>query len=494
MPIINSSRSNFYKTESLKSKLWIFIFVAYIILLAITVSNHEPWMDEAQPWLHVNDFSLAEILTRNLRYDGHPALWYLLVMIPAKLGLPYFSVNVLSAVFAAAGVFLFLRYSPFPLIIKALFPFTYFTFFQYGVVSRSYCLIPFFLFLIAIKYEKRIEKPILYALLLSLFANISAHTWLIAGALFAIYLLDLIKARKQLDSALKIRHAAAVLIFALGAGFVVLTLMPPPDQTFARQNNYDLLNFLNSSKFMISGSLVMDETSRFIDLQIVASLLILALTFFWLRRKKLTLLYLLPLLLNLIFLAVKYRNLWHEGILFFLWIFVLWLSFAKDENENRTIFARTVLAMLTIVLAVQVYWSAYAIRYDLFQPYSGGYATAKYIKENGLENKRIFVSGWKSIAILPYFNENIFYNFNNGSKGRIWFWSITNQTPVGFYPQLVDTIQTEKPDAVIIASDHLEPNTRIELEGYRPIVFAGNICWKTGIYESDSFYIFRKAD
>lgn len=494
MTITNSPQSNFYKTENLKSKLWILIFVAYIILLAITVSSHEPWMDEAQPWLHAKDFGIFEILTRNLRYDGHPALWYLLVMIPAALGLPYFSINVLSAVCAAAGVFLFLRYSPFPLIIKALFPFTYFTFFQYGVVSRSYCLVPLFLFLIAIKYEKKLEQPILYALLLSLFANVSAHTWLIACAFFAIYLFDLVRAWRPLDKALKIRQLAAVFIFALGAGFVVFTLAPPSDQSFARENNYSLLNFWESSTRMISGSLVMDEWSRFADLQIVASLLILAATFLWLRRKRLTLLYSLPLALNLIFLAVKYRNLWHEGILFFLWIFVLWLSFAKRENEKRSILARAVLAMLTIVLAVQVYWSAYAIRFDLSQPYSGGYATAKYIKENGLENKRIFVSGWKSIAILPYFDHNIFYNHNNGSNQRIWFWSTANPTPVGYYPELVDLIKTEKPDAVIIASDHLEPNTKIELEGYHPIVFEGSIWWKTQAYEPDSFYVFRKAD
>jgi hypothetical protein len=470
------------------------IFVAYVILLAITVSRHEPWMDEAQPWLLVNDFSITELFTKYLRYDGHPALWYLLVMIPAKLGFSYFSLSVLSAVFSAAGVFLFLRYSPFPLIVKALFPFTYFTFYQYGVVARSYCLVPLFLFLIAIKYEKKIEQPIFYASLLALFANVSAHTWLIACALFALYLFDVIKTWTRLDKIKKIRHAAAVLIYALGAGFVVLTLLPPPDQTFARANNYSLLNFLNSSKWMLSGSLVMDESSQYIDLQIIASLLIIALTFFWLSQKKLTLVYLLPLLFNLLLFAVKYRNLWHEGILFFLWVFVLWLSFAKEPNENRSNLARIVLAMMTIVFSVHAYWSFCAVRFDLFQPYSGSYATAKYIKGNELDKKRTFISGWKSIAILPYFDRNIFYNLNNGSQDRIWFWSTSNQTPVGFYPQLVDLIQTEKPDTVIFASDHLEPNTKIELEGYNSQIFAGSILWKTGVYESDSFYVFRKAD
>ena len=423
----------------------------------------------------------------------HPGFWNLLVMIAAKLGLPYFSINVLSAVIAAAGVFLFLRYSSFPPVIKILFPFSYFVFFQYGVVARSYCLVGLFLFLIAIHYPKRIEQPILYSLLLSLFANVSAHTFLISGALLFLYLLDVAGLWRKLDKKAKIRQTIAVSMFCLAALAVILTLLPPPDQTFARYTNLSVLNFFHSSKWMISGSLILDESSAVTNLQIFASLLILAVTFVWLNEKKLTLLYLLPLLSNLVLFAVKYRNLWHEGILFFLWIFVLWIGFDKEKRENSPKTPRVFTALVTLVLAVQVYWSSYAIWNDFSYNYSGSYDLAQYIKENQLEDKKIFVSGWKSIAIQPYFDENIFYNLNDGSDLRFWFWSDSNRTVVGYNPAVVEAIQKEQPDVVVFASDHLEPDTNLELAGYRLAgVFEGNLFWKTGVYELDYYWVFLK--
>jgi hypothetical protein len=495
MPIIKLFWTDFYKIDSLKSKYWILVFAVYALLLSIAVWKHEPWMDEAQSWLLVSDLSVGELFTEYLRYDGHPGLWYLLVMIPAKLGLPYVSINVLSAVLSATGVFLFLRHSPFPPVVKILFPFSYFVFFQYGVVARSYCLIPLFLFLIAINYEKRFERPILYSLLLCLFANVSAHALLISGALLSVHLLDVWQMRRQLDKQSKIHQSLAVLMFGLASLFVIWTLLPPPDQLFAGENNLSFAYFLFISKWMISGALLMDESSRVINLQIIASFAIFLVTLYWLRRKKLTLLYLFPLLLNLILFGVKYRNLWHEGILFFLWIFVLWISFDKERNNNSPTLRRTVTALITIVLATQIYWTAYAVSRDFYHNYSGSRQLAEYIKENDLENKQIFVSGWKSIAVLPYFDENIFYNLNNGSKLRFWLWSMNNPAPVGYHSEVVDSIQREQPDVVIFASDHMEPNTTIKLEGYRFVkAFEGNLYWKTGIYEPDSYWIFQKEE
>ena len=152
-------------------------------------------------------------------------------------------------------------------------------------------------------------------------------------------------------------------------------------------------------------------------------------------------------------------------------------------------------ALITLVLGVQVYWSAYAIRYDFTHSYSGSYQVAEYIKANKLEDKKIFASGWKAIAIAPYFNDKILYNHNKNSDLRFWFWSNQNQTPVGFNESVLEAIESEKPDIVIFASDHIDPNTKIELDGYRlAAVFEGNICWKTGLYESDSFLVFSKVE
>jgi hypothetical protein len=131
MPDFKLYQSYLFEADNFKSRrLLAAIFALYAVLLAFAVAHHEPWMDEAQAWLLVKDASLVEIFTHYLRYEGSPGLWHLILAIPAKLGFPYFTINIISAVFSALAVWLFLRYSPFPLLVKILFQFSYFIFFS----------------------------------------------------------------------------------------------------------------------------------------------------------------------------------------------------------------------------------------------------------------------------------------------------------------------------------------------------------------------------
>lgn len=489
----SASETGFGKTADFQSGYLFFVFAVYAVLLAVVVSKHEPWMDEAQAWLLAKDAGVVELFAKYLRYEGSPALWHLILMIPAKLGLPYFTLNVLSAIFSAAGVFLFLRCSPFPLVIKTLFPFSYFVFYQYGVVARSYCLISVLLFLIAINYKEKIERPFVFILLLCLLANVSTHLFLISGAILLVHIFDVLKAWQQTDKKTKIRQAIAVFLFGAMTIFLFLTLAPPADHFVMEESNWSAANFIDVCKAMVSAALVLDESGGVVLLQLNVSLVVFIATLFWLRRRKLTFLYLLPLAFVLAFFAVKYRNLWHEGILFFLWIFVLWISFEKDKNSSPSKLKNILILLIGAVLAVQIYWTAFAASYDFSRNYSGAFETAEFIKSNGLENKKIFASGWKSISVLPYFEANIFYNHNDG-KERFWRWSASeNRTALGVGANVREAITNQQPDVVLIASDHLEPNAAVEIEGYRQVkIFEGNLCWKTGIYEPDSYRIFYK--
>ena len=64
MPFLKRFASDLFQTDGFKSKYWILVFAAYAILLAVVVSRHEPWMDEAQPWLLVNHFSTTELFAK----------------------------------------------------------------------------------------------------------------------------------------------------------------------------------------------------------------------------------------------------------------------------------------------------------------------------------------------------------------------------------------------------------------------------------------------
>ena len=73
--------------------VWV-LTLAYVAVTAFVAMHHEPWRDEADPWLYVRDANLFTILART-RYAGLPALWFLCLTPLAKLGLPYASQKVL---------------------------------------------------------------------------------------------------------------------------------------------------------------------------------------------------------------------------------------------------------------------------------------------------------------------------------------------------------------------------------------------------------------
>jgi len=48
--------------------------MVYAFLVALGISRHEIWRDEAQAWLIVRDVGSLGELFHVLRYEGHPAL------------------------------------------------------------------------------------------------------------------------------------------------------------------------------------------------------------------------------------------------------------------------------------------------------------------------------------------------------------------------------------------------------------------------------------
>ena len=95
--------------EKLKPYLVIIIFSVYVLFNGVLLWYHEPWRDEANVWLMARDLSPLQLL-REIKYQGHPCLWYFLVMPFAKFGLPFRTIGMISTMVmtVAAGIYLFL--------------------------------------------------------------------------------------------------------------------------------------------------------------------------------------------------------------------------------------------------------------------------------------------------------------------------------------------------------------------------------------------------
>lgn len=151
----------------------LFVFMAlvsYFVINLISVLHHEPWRDEAQAWLISRDLSFLGII-QQMKYEGHPCLWHLIIMPFAKLSLPLITIDFISLTIMCLAAFLFLKYAPFSIPVKAAYLFCSSFIYYYPVIARSYCLIPLILFLTAMAYKNRMSHPIRYGICLAFLAQ-----------------------------------------------------------------------------------------------------------------------------------------------------------------------------------------------------------------------------------------------------------------------------------------------------------------------------------
>ena len=116
------------KTERLKGRYpEITVLLLYIVLHIVITCFHEPWYDEAEAWNIAASGELKEILFEVPSYEGHPALWHIILMPFAYFGLNYeLSLNIVTLLFSGITVTLILFKSPLPRIVNIFIPFTYF--------------------------------------------------------------------------------------------------------------------------------------------------------------------------------------------------------------------------------------------------------------------------------------------------------------------------------------------------------------------------------
>ena len=180
-----------------KKKLLINIVltILYAIITFFVVLHHEIWVDELQVWQLVSNLSVVELFKR-LSNEGHPALFYLLVMPLAKMSLSVFSLQILCWLFSVAGVFVLLQFSPFKWWCSLAIVLSSGFMYSFPVIARSYSLLPFLMFIAAILYGKRKEQPILYAISLFLISQIHVIMFIFVFVLTLYFGIEMKKENK----------------------------------------------------------------------------------------------------------------------------------------------------------------------------------------------------------------------------------------------------------------------------------------------------------
>ena len=169
--------------ENLILALWV------VGVVALTL-DHELWRDEVRSLnLAAGISSLSEFISM-AKYDGHPLLWRLILSVVYDVFPNPIILEVTSLIIGFLTVWLFIKYSPLPLWIKALFIFGVVPFGTNTVMARDYgiTMLLFFIFALLITQEK--AKPILVGIVLCLAANTNSYGMYMAGLFLGYWLVS----------------------------------------------------------------------------------------------------------------------------------------------------------------------------------------------------------------------------------------------------------------------------------------------------------------
>lgn len=475
------------------------VLASYIGVLSIAVGKHEPWVDEAQAWLIARDCSLKEMFLHRLHYEGTPGLWHLFLWFLARAHLSYAGMHWATAGVATAAIFIFLRYSPFPTILRVLLPFTFFLQYQFAVVARSYVFFTFTAFALAALFNSRRPRPVAFAIICGLLANSSLFGVCAAFGFFLVYAFQFLKAdhgtliSAHRKSGLKTPATSFVLLLL----FAVYSALPTPDGAYgpaAKLNGkghmQQLLSAITFSQDaptytqaprgqanpteitpeLHQSSSIHDRLWQFLVIRkgiprselifrktvMRAYIFLCVLTFpisnsnllatlflssllFWLRRRRQIFL-LLPYLFVALFCTLISSEPHNIGVLWITLLATLWIAFSAPlvQESDKSYIGLCVL--LILVSTVQVMWTIRAVRNDYENNYDAGGMAARFIR--GLPAGRHIVAfNPDSSSIQPYFEENIFEN----QPRSYWLWSKSQDPDFTF-----DQTMQSKPDVVIV--------------------------------------------
>lgn len=209
------------------------VTLAYVAVAGAAALVHEPWRDETQAWLVARDAASLGGLLHNLRYEGHPGLWHLLLWPLTRLGGPAL-MKPLAVALGAGAAFVVARFAPFPRAARALFALGYLLVWEWGAVERNYGLGALLLVGAAALAARRERYPLLLGAALGLAANAAAFAAVVAGGLVALLVVErLAPWRDPARAAPAPRFWAGVALAVAGLAACALQIRPPPDSGVA---------------------------------------------------------------------------------------------------------------------------------------------------------------------------------------------------------------------------------------------------------------------
>ena len=424
--------------EKLKPYLVILIFSVYVLFNGILLLFHAPWRDEANVWLMARDLSPLQLL-REIKYQGHPCLWYFLVMPFAKLGLPFRTIGMISTIVMTVAAGIYLWKGPQWIGIKALVVFSpVFTYF-YPTIARNYCLIALILILLAWNYSERNEHPVRYGILLGLLVQADTIAIAPAGMIAFVWLVENVYNRVHTGSMERLANCLkGIWIPFVSLLFWMVQFYQVSDSPmfeFQSLGGRELLREIRNYAYIILIR-VTGFGQTMCTIFFVAVILAAAVVSYRLRNIGTAMVMLLSYLFQCVFSVMVYQlHIWHYLSLVFTFLWMMWAMQKTAEEKKREkdrIYrgaAGTLQVLLGILAVVMLlHWNSDAepsnLQQALHGSYSDGQNAAEFIREEISPDEIILSTDVPmESTILAYLKNYRFYYAGSGKVTSYADWS-----------------------------------------------------------------------
>ena len=414
------------------------------------VPYHEMWRDELQAWLLARDSQTVFALFKNLKYEYHQGLWYLLLFPLTRIFTYPEAMQYLNVFIATAAIYLLARYSPFSLLQKMLLAFSYFLFFEYALIARNYALTVFFIFLICALFSKRTKYPLSFASAIFFLCHTSVLGFIFAICISLTVLLEAqILRRKEREmqeremqertTKDKANHgfhwqvALAGLIVITGIGSAIFQLSPPADLAVGPWKFYPSLAGLNTIMTVAVGAYfplpnfelhfwrtlfgLSNEFITIFSILWVAFFVLLFARFLSSRPAALFLYVSTSTALILLFYAKHLGELRHHGFLFIALLSALWIYRDCVSCEKpwwgkyfKSVSEKLASCALLALLIIQFISSSIAVFIDYRYVFSSAKETAQFLRSNDLASAEMIGDvSYTASAIAAYLNNKPFF-------------------------------------------------------------------------------------
>jgi hypothetical protein len=450
------------------------VVLAFLFIGFLNISHHEMWRDELQPWMVARDSSSINNLFENSRYERHPMLWPLGLFAISRFTARPEAMQVYHMFLAVIAVFIFVRFSPFTRLQKALFALGYFPLYEYAVISRCYVLGLIFVFAFCALFSMKPRNYLSIALVLFLLAQTSVFGLILSALFFAAILLEVLLNREVRQSIpwLGWKGALSVFFVAFGIAISALQMMPPAQVYMGMQKTAIEASAVERTISTIWGAYVpipqlnihfwntniIKNTTLTTFLSVI--LLIFSLSLFIRKPVALFLYSAGTAVLMAFFYSTLFGYLRHHGHFFILLLSCLWISSCCHQIKLKSAIleklaafgSRYRSAFLVALLVFNVVAAAAASGFDFVYPFSASKATARFIKNKKMANLALVGDADYAVSAVSGYLDKKFYYPRGDRVGSFIVWDVKREklTKEEVLKRARDWMAASKKDALLV--------------------------------------------